>query len=81
MNQREKVLLARVHRCVDRAAGLGPMNPADIENVVLAHRRQKEAGRYTALALSCLGYGDLEDCAEYLDCAEQVLKIEEVRGA
>jgi hypothetical protein len=69
----EKVLLARVYRCVGRLGTLGPRNPADIGGLARADVTIGRVAPKIASAISSLGFGDLDDCGGYLDDAEAAL--------
>lgn len=75
MNQRERELLARVYACVDKVAAAQARNPADIKTIVNIGQEVRAGAKSLALAVSCLGFGDYTDCAEYLDEAEATLGV------
>lgn len=73
MTQREKDLLVRIYECVATMSGLRPTNPADINAISHNLRISTEAASPLHRAISSLGFGDYQECAEYLDWAEAIL--------
>jgi hypothetical protein len=75
VTRKEKELLGRIYGCVNRISALGPRNPADIAGL---SRADLQISRYVprlASAISNLGFGDLDGCAEDLDDAEAGLGV------
>jgi hypothetical protein len=74
VKQREKDLLVRVYECVGTMSGLQPKNPADINAISHNLKISTDAASSLHRAISCLGFGDFQDCAEILDRAEEILE-------
>lgn len=75
MTQREKELLGRIYGCVNRLGTLGPRNPADIAGLARADRLVQQNAKQIAMAISSLGFGDFQDCAETLDDVEAAIGV------
>lgn len=73
MNQRERDLMSRIYGSVGTIGGLTPSNPADIRAISHNLKIATEGAGALRMAISCLGYGDYGDAAEYLDDAESIL--------
>lgn len=73
MNQRERKLLARIYTVVIGLDGLRARNPADIKTISSYHAEIPRIMRPLGFAISSMGFGDLTECAEYMDDAEKEL--------
>jgi hypothetical protein len=73
MKQKEKELLERIYDCTRTMGTLRPSNPADIRAISHNLKISTEASRELRDAISSLGFGDYQDCAEYLDSAAEIL--------
>lgn len=71
----ERQLLARIHDCVSRLGTVGPRNPSDIAGLARADRLVSREAPQLALAISHLGFGELNDASDQLDRVEQALGV------
>jgi hypothetical protein len=75
MTQREKELLSGIYDCAKTLGTLTPKNPMDLQ--AIAHNLSisvKGADQLT-YAISALGFGDHESCAEYIAECKAVLSV------
>jgi hypothetical protein len=73
VNQRERDLMARIHDGVSTIGALTPSNPMDIRAISHNLGIATKGAKRLKHAISNLGYGDYDLCAEELDEAEHIL--------
>lgn len=75
MTQRERELLGEIYDCANTLASLTPKNPADIQAITHNLSIATRGSDLLATAISALGFGDHEPCAEYIAEAKAVLGV------
>lgn len=73
MTKRERELLVGIFEVTNTIGSLTPQNPADLKAITHNLPTATRAAKATASAISNLGYGDFDLCADYIDVAKRIL--------